>query len=98
MLPEGGVLPRLLSFVGRAMAIGQLMNLHISIPASEAPLGDYALPSGEFGIPLHHPRFLEWIGVPESAGLLEMGRRGGCILGLGTRLWMRLSNCIGMFV
>ena len=34
---------------------------------------DYASPSGEFGIPLHHTRFLEWIGVPESAGLLEMG-------------------------
>ena len=34
---------------------------------------DYAPPSGEFGIPLHHPRFLECIGVPESAGLLEMG-------------------------
>ena len=34
---------------------------------------DYASPSGEFGIPLNHPRFLEWIGVPESAGLLEMG-------------------------
>ena len=34
---------------------------------------DYVLASGEFGIPLHHPRFLEWIGVPESAGLLEMG-------------------------
>ena len=34
---------------------------------------DYASPSGEFGFPLHHPRFLEWIGVPESAGLLEMG-------------------------
>ena len=34
---------------------------------------DYALPSGEFGIPLNHPRFLEWIGVPESASLLEMG-------------------------
>ena len=34
---------------------------------------DYASPSGEFGIALHHPRFLEWIGVPESAGLLEMG-------------------------
>ena len=30
-------------------------------------------PSGEFGFPLHHPRFLEWIGVPELAGLLEMG-------------------------
>ena len=34
---------------------------------------DYELPSGEFGFPLHHPRFMEWIGVPESAGLLEMG-------------------------
>ena len=34
---------------------------------------DYALPSGEFGVPMHHPRFLEWIGVLESAGLLEMG-------------------------
>ena len=34
---------------------------------------DYASPSGEFGIPLHHPRFLEWISIPESAGLLEMG-------------------------
>ena len=33
----------------------------------------YASPSGEFGIPLNHPRFLEWVGVPESAGLLEMG-------------------------
>ena len=34
---------------------------------------DYESPSGEFGIPLHHPRFLEWIGVPESAGVLDMG-------------------------
>ena len=34
---------------------------------------DYASPSGEFGIHLNHPRFLESVGVPESAGLLEMG-------------------------
>ena len=34
---------------------------------------DYASPSGEFGISLHHPRFLECTSVPESAGLLEMG-------------------------
>ena len=34
---------------------------------------DYAAPSGAFGVPLNHPRFLEWIGVPESASLLEMG-------------------------
>ena len=34
---------------------------------------DYASPTREFGIPLNHPRFLEWIGVPESTSLLEMG-------------------------
>ena len=35
-------------------------------------VSDYASPTGEFGIPLDHPRFLEWIGVPESASLLDM--------------------------
>ena len=34
---------------------------------------NYASPSGDFGIPLHHLRFLEWIGVLQSASLLEMG-------------------------
>ena len=34
---------------------------------------DYALPLGVFGVPLIHPRYLEWIGVPELASLLEMG-------------------------
>ena len=34
---------------------------------------DYASPSGEFGLPMHHPRFLGWIAVPQSASLLEMG-------------------------
>ena len=34
---------------------------------------DYAAPSGEFGVPLNHPRFLEWIGVPDLASLLDMG-------------------------
>ena len=29
---------------------------------------DYATPTGEFGVPVHHPRFLEWIGVPVSVG------------------------------
>ena len=36
---QGGVLPRLLSFVDRAMAIAQLTQLRISIPASGAPPG-----------------------------------------------------------
>ena len=34
---------------------------------------DYAAPSGEYGLPMHHPRFLEWIGIPQSASLLEIG-------------------------
>ena len=35
----GGVFPRLLSFVGRAMAIAQLTQLHIYIPESGVALG-----------------------------------------------------------
>ena len=34
---------------------------------------DYAVPSGEYGLPMHHPWLLEWIGVPQSASLLEIG-------------------------
>ena len=35
-------------------------------------VSDYAEPAGEFGLLLNHPRFLEWIRVPQSAGLLEL--------------------------
>ena len=34
---------------------------------------DYDTPLGEFGLPVHHLWFLEWIGVLQSACLLEMG-------------------------
>ena len=30
------------------------------------------MPVGAYGLPLHHPRFVEWIGVPQSAGLIEI--------------------------
>ena len=33
---------------------------------------DYATPLGDYGLPLHHPRFIEWIGVSQSAGLIEI--------------------------
>ena len=33
---------------------------------------DHAPPEGGLGVPLSHPHFLEWIGAPESAWLLEM--------------------------
>ena len=36
---------------------------------------DYAEPVGEYGLLLNHPRFLECIGVPQSAGLLELSGR-----------------------
>ena len=30
------------------------------------------MPEGGLGVPLNHPRFLEWLGIPDSAWLLEM--------------------------
>ena len=33
---------------------------------------DYATPVGDYGLPLHHPRFVEWIGVPQSARLIKI--------------------------
>ena len=33
---------------------------------------DYASPVGDYGLPLHHLRVIEWIGVPQSARLLEI--------------------------
>ena len=33
---------------------------------------DHAPPEGGLGVPLNHPRFLEWVGAPASAWLLEM--------------------------
>ena len=60
---------------------------------------DYASPSGEFGIPLNHPCFLEWIGVPESPRLLEMGP--GRWLNTLSRdkamtaaIWLQLDVCL----
>ena len=38
-------------------------------------VSDYAEPAGEYGLLLNHPWFIEWIGVPQSAGLLELSGR-----------------------
>ena len=35
-------------------------------------VSDYAEPTGDYGLLLHHPGFVEWIQVPQSAGLLEL--------------------------
>ena len=39
---------------------------------------DHAPPEGGLGVPLNHPHFLEWIGAPESAWLLEMSPGQWC--------------------
>ena len=38
-------------------------------------VSDYAEPAGKYRLLLSHPRFVEWIGVPQSAGLLELSGR-----------------------
>ena len=39
---------------------------------------DHAPPEGGLGVPLDHPRFLEWISAPTSAWLLEMSPGQWC--------------------
>ena len=39
---------------------------------------DHAPPEGGLGVPLNHPRFLEWVGAPASAWLLEMSPSQWC--------------------
>ena len=39
---------------------------------------DHARPEGGLGVPLNHPRFLEWLGAPDSAWLLEMSPGHSC--------------------
>ena len=39
---------------------------------------DHARPKGGLGVPLDHPRFLEWLGTPDTAWLLEMSPGHWC--------------------
>ena len=39
---------------------------------------DHDPPEGGIGVPLNHPRFLEWLGAPELAWLLEMSPGQWC--------------------
>ena len=42
------------------------------------------------GLPLHHPRFIKWIGVPQSAGLIEISSANKLSTNShGTRLLLR---------
>ena len=39
---------------------------------------NHAIPEGGLGVPLNHSRFLEWLGAPDSAWLLEMSPGHWC--------------------
>ena len=39
---------------------------------------DHAPPKGGLDVPLNHPRFLEWVGTPDTAWLLEMSPGHWC--------------------
>ena len=39
---------------------------------------DHLRPEGGLGVPLNHPRFLEWLGAPDTAWLLEMSPGHWC--------------------
>ena len=39
---------------------------------------DHTRPEGGLGVPLNHPRFLEWLGTPDTAWLLDMSPGHWC--------------------
>ena len=52
----------------------QSLSVHWVLVATYR-VSDYEEPVGDYGLPLNHPRFVEWIGVPQSAGLIELSGR-----------------------
>ena len=49
-----------------------------------------------YGLQLHHPRFLEFVGAPESDRLLDCSRRSGSISWARKKCWQRPSPSSGM--
>ena len=50
----------------------------LCLPAYDVQCGRPRSSGGRLGVPLNHPRFLEWLGAPESAWLLEMSPGQWC--------------------
>ena len=49
-----------------------------------------------YGLQLHHPRFLEFVGAPESADSSTVRRRSGSISWARKKRWQRPSHFSGM--
>ena len=58
---------------GRSISVLHTLGVGCTFWKTTYPASDHVWPSGAFGFPLNHPRFLEWVGVPDSASLLELG-------------------------
>ena len=62
----------------RSQASLQVLGKGCAFRHTTYSVEDHAPPEGVLGVPLNHPRFLEWIGAPESAWLLEMSPGQWC--------------------
>ena len=58
---------------------------------------DFAHQSSEFGLPLHHPRFLEWVGLRNLLVYWIVAPRHGFGPCPGHSLLMRRASCIVMW-
>ena len=63
-------IPRFLN--ERSSAFLRVLGTGCAFRHTTHSMEDHAPPPGGLGVPLNHPRFLEWVGAPASAWLLEM--------------------------
>ena len=62
----------------RSQASLQVLGRGCAFRHTTYSVEDHAPPEGGLGVPLNHPRFLELLGAPESAWLLEMSPGQWC--------------------
>ena len=62
----------------RSQASLQVLGKGCAFRYTTYSVEDHAPPEGGLGVPLNHPRFLESLGAPESAWLLEMSHGQWC--------------------
>ena len=67
-----GSCPSLAAGSGRPLPCGTIVIV-TQLSWCRVRISEYDISSLGLCVPLHHPRLLQWIGLPELAGLLEMG-------------------------
>ena len=71
---NNNVMPELVWVPALPQPKGRAADREVPVPRWRLAyhVSDYAEPTGDYGLLLSHPRFVEWIGVSQSAGLLEL--------------------------